>query len=128
MARRPVHQVEHLLDGAVHCGTGSKLQPPAVEPDEAPAVHGAGALRPVHRPAQEVLRVCEREQDGAAVVPRYEQEVPASGLPPVAAGAGDVHGIAVVALRRLEEACDGGIADAEQWVHGGPPPSCAAAS
>ena len=41
MVRRPVHQVEDLLDGAVPCGAGGKLQPSAVEADEAPAVHGA---------------------------------------------------------------------------------------
>ncbi len=122
MVRRPVHQVEDLLDGAVPCGAGGKLQPSAVEADEAPAAHGAGALRPVHRPAQEALRIGKREQDRAAVMPWYEQEVPAAGFPPVAAGAGDVHGVPVVALRRLEEGGDGGIADAQNWVHHRSPP------
>ncbi len=104
--------MEDLLDGAVPCGAGGKFQPFAVEPDEAPAVHGAGAFRPVHAPAHEAFRVGEREQDGAAVMPRNEQEIPASGFPPVVTGAGNIHRIAVAALRRLKEGGDGGIADA----------------
>lgn len=94
----------------------------SIEPDEAPAAHGAGAFRPVHRPAHEAFRISDREQDGAAVMPRYEQEIPASGFPRVIAGTGNIHGIAVTAFRRLKETGYGGVADTQHWVHHESPP------
>ena len=117
-----VHPVEELLDGAVPCGGSGKLQPFAIEPDKALAAYGAGALGPVHRPAHEGFRIRDWEQDGAAVMPRYEQEIPASGFPPVATGAGNIHGIAVAAPCRLKEAGNGGVADVQHWVHHKSPP------
>jgi len=104
--------MENLLDGAVLRGGGGKIQPFAVKPDEAPAVHDAGTVCPVHPCPHEILRIGKREQDRAAVMSRNEQEVSAAGFPPVAAGTGNIHGIAVVAFRRLKETGNGSITDA----------------
>ena len=83
-----------------------------VEPDETGAADHCRTIRPVDAGAEEIFGIRKRQEDRPAVMSGDEKKITASGFPAVAAAAGDIYGIAVVAFRRLKKMGDGFIADA----------------